>query len=366
MKRSLEEADIMSEGMEGLTKAPRTHYAFAFKLLASDALAAAILGAGGAGIQEIQSMTESKISLANRSDKYHNTNLRLVLIRGNNHHNIDGAFQAILLKLRGIIENPFKEESQITDFIEMITKHGEYKLKCVVPKQSAGAVIGNKGATVAQLRDMTGCKVRVEEGKIGTGDTQEQIVSLLGSIESLMACLQQINIIVQEQAGAAYFQDWAHLRVKQDAPQPRPNLGPNLGPHLGHQATTVSPHIGAPRVPIMPQVVNTQDDALVQRTLNSVPKSMVNNRTFAVQASLPIECTSGIIGKQGHNTKEIAALTGAKVTLRDADPNTVVTIEGSLNSVLSGYTLVMKKYLELEAFASGKGTVKGKGKGKGK
>jgi len=357
MKRSLETLSQLEE--ESATKAPRTTYVYAFKVLAPDSLAAAILGARGAGIQEMQSITQSKISLADRSDKYHNTNQRLVLIRGDNHQAIYGAMQGILSKLRSLIENPKVEDAK-ADINELTTKAGEYRLKCVVPKQSAGALIGHKGANISELRETTGCKVRVEEGKVGSGETAEQVISLMGSIDALMACLQQINYLVQDQAGQPFFQEWAHLRVK-----PLGSADParqSLAQQFAGNATTVTPRIGLSRAqPGVPVPLSVNDDSMVHRALTAVPKTLVNNRTFAVQASLPVEAMSGLIGKGGNNTKEITAQTGAKVTLRDHDPNTVVTIEGSLNSVLSGYTLLMKLYLELEAsggLTSGKGRVK--------
>jgi len=103
------------------------------------------------------------------------------------------------------------------------------------------------------------------------------------------------------------------------------------------------------------------DDEMVRRVMRSMPHQLVGSQTFAMQASLPIDAMSGLIGKGGCGTKEINNQTGAKVTLKNEDPNTTVTIEGSLNSTLCAYMLVMKRYLELEFQQRNKG--KGKGKG---
>jgi len=365
MKRSAVDSQDLIADSEFIAKVPRTQYAHAFKLLATDALAAAILGARGAGIQEIQALTESKISLADRSDKYHLTNLRLVLIKANSLNSIDGALQAICLKLKSLIDspNPKKNAGEI-DFSDILDKKGEFKLKCVMPRGAAAALIGFKGANIAELREATGCKVRVEEEKIGSGAVSEQVISLIGALDSIMACLQRLNAIVQELSTQDFFQSWAHLRQK--------GAIPGAGGAPGGIRSNVPQHVGgsgkgggAVSVGLQPLGGGAQNDALVQQAMCSMTPTLVNGRTFAVQASLPIDCMSALIGKGGQNTKDITAQTGAKVTLRDADPNTVVTIEGPLNSVLSGYCLVMKKYLELESsgHATG-GPTKGSGKGR--
>jgi len=350
MKRSFED---QAGGEVAASKVPRVHYTYAFKLLAPDALAAAILGARGTGIQEIQALTESKISIGNRNEKYHNTNMRLVLIRGNGNQIIDAALEAICIKLKGLVDAPKKGEA---DFADILAKNGEFRLKCVLPRAAAGALIGAKGANVALIREETGCRVRVEDGKIDAGSSQEQIVSLLGSIESLHACLQRVNVLVQDLANQDYFQDWAHLKQK-----PSPGATAPIPQAMTGRPVTVAPRASrGGQAPTNPMLTTTNaPDSIVHRALQSVPAGMMNNRTFAVQASLPVDSMSALIGKAGHHTKLIAEQTGAKVTLRDEDPNTVVTIEGSLNSVLGGYVMVMKKYLEHE---QGGGSSKSKGR----
>eukprot|EP00397_Hematodinium_sp_SG-2012_P006861 GEMP01006898.1.p1 GENE.GEMP01006898.1~~GEMP01006898.1.p1 ORF type:complete len:343 (-),score=68.63 GEMP01006898.1:2540-3568(-) len=302
----------------------------AFKFLAPDVLSSAILGVKGAGIQEIQQTTNTKISIGDRNDKYPGTNSRLVLIRGEDAQSIDGALVCVIEKLKSLIEGPIKPD---VDMSEIISKQGaDIRLRVVIPQVIGGALIGPKGAKIADLRTQTGCRVRVEDGKIGVGETAEQMVSLLGSLESLRVCVVHINKLVQASARDPWFTNWAHL-----------NINSKMHAYGGFYDGTSLRGFGYP------------DDDGVLRIMRCMPRHLVDSRTFAMQTSLPVDAMSGLIGKGGCGTKEITTQTGAKVTLREDEPNTTVTIEGSLNSVLCAYMLVMKRYLELEQQTTSKG-----------
>lgn len=364
-----------------MTKLARTGPTFkcAFKLLAPDPLAAAILGSRGAGIQEIQTQTETKISLADRADKFHGTGLRLVLVRGHAVEAMDASLQKIVLKLQSLVDDPKNPDGDLSD---VLSKSGEYKLKVVMPKAAAGAMIGRAGGNIRNIREETACKVHVEDTKIGFGDLAEQIISLLGTIDSVAQCLTRLNALVQDCSNSDYFQDWAHLRCNASPSVPAGGKG-GLGMGMSAGLFSSSPHGGSlgwngmPASSGMPgmgyQERGIGQLSVLNQALSLMPAELVTNRTFAVQASLPIDSMSPLIGRGGTHIKEIWTITGAKVTLRDEDPNTVVTIEGPLQSVLAGYCMVMKKYLELEATGGfkvdgvkGGGKDGGKGGGKGK
>jgi len=336
----------------------RQEYPHAFKVLAPDTLTAGILGNKGAGIQEIQTTTNTKISISNREERFPSTNCRLVLIRGHQASAIDLALQAICHKLKEVAQGPLKSEE---DKAEMMSAKGDFKLRVVMLKGAAGAMIGPKGANIAKMREQTGCRIRVEDARVGYGETSEQIVSLLGSIDTIIACVSKLNNLIQEFSEQEYFAGWAHLKC--NTPQPG-MISPNGQPQInskgqgkgyppsgqdmygGYGGQMVHQHQGGYGGSM--GYGGSPDDMLSQ-VLASMPHKLVANRTFAVQASLPIESMSALIGKRGSHTKQIQHETGAKVSLRDEDPNAVVTIEGHLHSVLAGYCMVMKKYLEIEA-----------------
>jgi len=336
IKREREEYD---DEVENPSKSAAISYAHAFKLLCPEPLCAAILGSGGECIQHIQNETESKISFAGRSDRYETTNQRLCLIRAHSTEAIDAALGAILDQLREIVDAPRKSDAELTD---IVTKNGDYRVKCVMPKTAAGAMIGTKGSNVSELREATGIHVVwVEEGSIGQGETAEQIVSLVGTMDAIGACLTRINVFVQDVADHAWFRDWSHLRVN----------GRGIpGPKLGHPKLVDNDPISRQQA---------ADNAMVNRALLSMPVEQIHDRQFSVRASLPVDSMSALIGKAGCTTKDIMHQTGAKVTLKDEDPNTTVSIEGSIQAVLSGYCLIMKKYLEFEQGKEEKGRGKG-------
>eukprot|EP00397_Hematodinium_sp_SG-2012_P027533 GEMP01028936.1.p1 GENE.GEMP01028936.1~~GEMP01028936.1.p1 ORF type:complete len:370 (+),score=94.40 GEMP01028936.1:334-1443(+) len=364
MKRKQE---MPEEEDEVAMKQPRLTFPHAFKFLAPEALSSAIIGVKGAGVQEIQQNTDSRISVADRNDRYQSTNSRLVLVRAQTPQAIDAAISACLEKVKGLVDYPRKGQDATHDTELVGRGAGEYKLKIVVPKAAAGAVIGTKGANVKELCELTGCRVRVEELKGGgMGDSAEQIVSLLGPLESLIHCAIKVNYFVQECASQPYFQDWAHLNTCKGS-------GKGGGAAKGGMGMYNGGSVGIRG--IIGGGVNYSagllgDDEMLMRTMRQMPRHLTDAQTFALQASLPIDSMSGLIGKGGSGTKEINQQTGAKVTLRNDEPNCTVLIEGSLNSALSAYMLIMKRYLELDQMdqiSKGKdGGGKGKGKGKGK
>jgi len=328
----------MSQPEEEDKVSSRVVYEHAFKLLAPEPLSSAIIGGRGSGIQEIERVTQTKISLASRAEKYPGTFSRIVLIRGHSRHAIDAVIGSIIAKLKQLVDAPRNDG---VDYSEIITRNGEFKLKCVLPRDVVGGLIGKKGANISELVERTGCKVRIEDGKVGSGDTAEQKASLVGSVENLVGCLVSINDAVQATSSASWFQEWARLKGREGIPTggdyySKGFSGKGDGKGKGKGKVTES------------------EEELVYRVLHSMPAHLTTYRTFALQTSLPIDSMSALIGKGGNYTREIASVTGAKVSLRNEDPNTTITVEGSLHGVLAGYALVMKKHLELEAVTLGR------------
>jgi len=341
----------MEEGDGTYVKQPRVFFPHAFKFLAPDSLTGAIIGAKGAGIQEIQDTTETKISVADKDSKYATTNMRIVLIRAHTVESMDQALCMIIDRLPSAKENPtYKAINNGVDEIDLVGKNeGEFKFKCLVPKAAAGGVIGTKGANIKELGDTTQCRIRVEvrsqlakeirtiEERKGGSPSEacvEQVVSLLGTLESLQAAVVRVNFFVQECSNLPYFQNWAHL----SSSMPK-------GWGKGRSGATLKGK-GWDRTPIGEG--DMDDDLLLLRnTLQKMPRHLTDSQTFALQACLPVDKMSGLIGKAGSGTKEINQETGAKVTLRDDAPNCTVMIEGTLAGTLSAYMLVMKRFLEL-------------------
>lgn len=358
MKRGFEDTtyieheteEVLQQSLDHMTpraaKAPRMEYQFAFKVLGPDSLVSSVLGTKGAGIQDLQNQTNTKISISSREDKFPGTVNRLILIRGHDQNAVDCVLQNIVIQVKELVVTGAIKTDE--DKIEMSSAKGDLKLRIVMPKAATSAMIGPKGATISRIRDTTQCRIRVEDAKIGTGELAEQIVSLLGSAESIQACLSQLNQLVQELSQETYFQHWAHVRCNIDSLGGlSKGKGKGKGAAIGGRTVTES---GGRQItlgkPSVGGAVDTNNPLFAVR--RSVPNDLVQGRTFAVQASLPVDSMSALIGKGGGHIKEILTQTGAKVTLRDENPNTQVTIEGPLDSVLGGYCMVMKKYLEIE------------------
>jgi len=330
-KRGLEAGYEGEEKVESAAKLVTPSYSHSFKILCPDILCSAILGSGGDVIQKIQNDTETKISLAGRMDRYENTTFRLCLIRAHTSEAIDGALIAICEQLKNLIEESTRSETELAD---IVTRNGDYRVKCIMPKKAAGSMIGTKGSNVNEIREATGIHVIwVEEGTVNEGDLAEQVVSLVGTMDAISACLVRMSVFVQDLSSEQWFSDWSHLRVNgKGVPLPKMQKTAEFDPSSRQQAS---------------------DNAMVNRALLALPQDVIQNRDFCVRASLPVESMSALIGKGGCTTKDIFQQTGAKVTLKDEDPNTTVSIEGSVQAVLSGYCLIMKKYLEFEQGGKG-------------
>jgi len=340
-----EELQQMAEQMGRAAKAPRMEYQFAFKVLGPDSLVSSVLGTKGAGIQDLQNQTNTKISISSREDKFPGTANRLILVRGHDQNSVDCVLQSIVNQVKELVSSGNIKSDE--DKVEMSSAKGDLKLRIVMPKAATSAMIGPKGATISRIRDSTQCRVRVEDTKIGTGELAEQIVSLLGNVESISACLTQLNQLVQELSTESYFQHWAHVRCNIDAVG---GLSKGKGKGKSREGgPTLTTTVGARGMTLGKPSGGQDTSNPLFNVRRSVPNELVQGRTFAVQASLPVDSMSALIGKGGGHIKEILNQTGAKVTLRDENPNTQVTIEGPLDSVLGGYCMVMKKYLEIES-----------------
>ena len=62
------------------------------------------------------------------------------------------------------------------------TKRSAVDLRAIVSSREAGTIIGKGGATVAELRERTGCKAGVSKAVPGV---QERVLSVAGSTESI-------------------------------------------------------------------------------------------------------------------------------------------------------------------------------------
>jgi len=314
-------------------------YSNAFKFLAPDSLASEMIGPKGATIQDMQNETECRISIAERDSNFGDTNLRLVLVRSQSADAIDTCMKTVVEKMALVVER--------IDDHDVVSKEGKLKLKVVVPKAAAAAVIGPSGSNVKEITETTGVRIRVEEVSNRRSETAEQVISLVGTAEGLPQCVGRINGFVQEVcSGEAYFQDWIRL-VSASKGKGKGSI--NMG-HMGKGAVGGGSY-------------GSGDEGVLMHVMRQMNTDLTDKQTFALQASLPLDCMSAMIGKRGSGTQEINNQTGATVTYRNDDPNCTVLVEGPLHRAVAAYMLVMKRFVEIDAPEDAKA---GKGKGRSK
>jgi len=344
-------------------KRPRVVYPHAFKFLAPPGLSTAILGHKGAEIQNLQSSTNTKMAISDRNETYHSSGSRLVVVKAFEAEALDSVTRAVVAKQR---------ELEAEAGLDMTA---EMRFIVVVPRLVAGAVIGKGGSTIKELRNVTGCRIRVEDEKFGSS-VQEQFVSLQGQPESIVACAARISAMVQEFSTSEWFQDWLPLAQSRGegrlARHPssthpgtltahvrRPDAGSSTVPRTYSSAPIlratnnqmsgtgaglgVGLGVGATNVGPLPHETNT-----VLQTIHSLPAGILDAGPVTISASVPMELKGPLIGKGGLGTKNISQQSGAKVALIDGAENCcVVQLTGTVAAVTSGYLLLMKRYADV-------------------
>merc|ERR1719409_776860 len=113
---------------------------------------------------------------------------------------------------------------------------------------------------------------------------------------------------------------------------------------------------------------HTGIDMMLRVAHSLPPYVMEDSRGFALSCVVPNRLVGGLIGRGGAGTKEVQAITGTKIGIREipGDPdNRSMNIAGPLASTCAAYMLMMKRYLDAESSGSSEsGGASGKGKGR--
>eukprot|EP00441_Pelagodinium_beii_P019831 CAMPEP_0197657756 /NCGR_PEP_ID=MMETSP1338-20131121/44825_1 /TAXON_ID=43686 ORGANISM="Pelagodinium beii, Strain RCC1491" /NCGR_SAMPLE_ID=MMETSP1338 /ASSEMBLY_ACC=CAM_ASM_000754 /LENGTH=351 /DNA_ID=CAMNT_0043234205 /DNA_START=212 /DNA_END=1267 /DNA_ORIENTATION=+ len=300
------------------------------KYLTPDVLASAIIGKGGAVIQNIRTSTNAKIGLTDHGEVYPTTDARVLTAQANSEESLNEVSKQIVKILA--------EHVQSSGPTEAVGSDGDFKIKALVPRAAVGGVIGKGGATIKQIRETSGARVSISE-PIGSGPAAEQIVSISGSSEALEYVLVEVNKQIQMLNTEAWFAQWASSN----------NVVPAGGGNaamMGYGASTMPMHLGGPTY--SSPGINT----MIQVAQGLPPYVMEDSRGFALSCVVPNRLVGGLIGRGGAGTKEVQMLTGTKIGIREIpdDPdNRSLNIAGPLANTCAAYMMMMKRYLDAEA-----------------
>lgn len=330
------------------------------KYLASEALAAAIIGKGGNVIADMRAKTGARISLTDHGEFFPGTDSRIVIAQATS--------EAALGDLSNMIIAKLSETAEATPHESLGTPE-DLKLNVLVPKGAVGGIIGKGGSNVKQLRENSEGKISIGD-PVGHGNTAEQVVALGGSQHALEYIIAEVNKQVQALGGEHWFEQWAaHKTIgaagsgggrgggrgdggrsdaRGDGGYSTGYSGGGGGRHSGsgYSGASSGGGLGA-GVDLMMQVAKGLPSYVMEDT-----------RGFALTCVVPNRLVGGIIGRGGTGTKEVQQLTGTKIGIReipgDAD-NRSLNIAGPLSNACSAYMLMMKRYLDSEAEAAQRG-----------
>jgi RNA-binding protein Nova len=141
------------------------------KMLVPSALAGSIIGRGGERISQLQKDTECRVKMSKANDFYPNTNERICLIIG--------SVKAVL-KAHDIILERMQEKTEAARPHEL--DHPETRLaqiKLLIPKNTAGLIIGRSGAVIKTIKDESGAFVQISSKDT---DQPERILTIEGEL----------------------------------------------------------------------------------------------------------------------------------------------------------------------------------------
>lgn len=238
---------------------------------------------------------------------------------------------------------------------------GQHCLRILAPQISIGAVLGKKGVTVMQLRQLTGASIRVHpvEAPIaaaaavahGGGEPGgDEIVQIEGSMQQCVAALRAV---------ATLLRGWQIKRIANSfAPRPTVTtvaLTPALltSNTLGHHGlvafpmaaagTAGGPSPSAAAIGHHHHFAALSPTALVAAGLPATAPVSHPSSPVLWRYRLTNTQAGVIIGKGGHHITQIRSLTGARVHLpTDQGPEGLRTLEisGSAESCHAAHALV--------------------------
>jgi len=145
------------------------------KFLAPEALAAAIIGKGGAAIAAMRQSCGVKITLTEYGEVYPQTDGRVVTVQANTEENLNDLSKQIVAKV-----------------VEAAGAEDELKFRVLLPRSAVGGFIGKGGTNIKQLREASGAKISTGD-PTGSGPGSEQLVSMQGTAEGLETVVAELT-----------------------------------------------------------------------------------------------------------------------------------------------------------------------------
>lgn len=201
----------MGQPRAKLPKIDLSQYEMAFKLLVSPHIAGKIIGRGGSEIAAMRQQLGVGCHIHGPENLYPRSGCQVCVLLGSR-PNIESA-------LEGVIAKMVEAEGQAFE--------GSLTVPVVMAKNTVSMVIGTKGATIASLRQQSGCQIVAEKDCFGG----EQVLRLTGSAETMPQALALVTPFV-ERSGESLslaLQDYTVYADAEWGPPPTEMYGKGKG-----------------------------------------------------------------------------------------------------------------------------------------
>jgi len=309
-----------------------------YKFLAAGPLVASIMGPKGKIIQDIQNESNTFIKITDRGCHYPGTASRLATIFGSRSEDLQKTLGKVIKHLNECIGERQQQNNPPPDLSE-ICPTGNIEamiLTLIVPRNMRGVVIGPGGAQVTGLRQMSGCKIKLDDGL--PGDT---IVKIEGKLEGIRKVAEWIIDEVQNMCEDFTFREWAY--GNQNGTRNSEFGGQMMDGDLKMTHPDGLQHVQLPP-PDMP--LNEICNLMTNLAKDFDPQGE-HHAMNVIQISLPINFKGPLVGKNGLSVKEILLQSHCKtLNIQDIEgtQDCCVTLEGSVLANTIGYMLIMRKY----------------------
>lgn len=272
--------------------------------------AGVVVGKAGAGLRQVREATGCTVTLEQHPDQH---GLRRADLHGASVDQLAAAFQQLASK---VLQTPTTEQPGM--------------LTILVPAEKAGTVIGKGGENLKRIRESTRVQLAMERDPVvdPRSGAQERVVSLQGEARQMGAALRIAlggGPLYRPSAAAAVGRSWSGSSSAAGRSWPETSAMPVQRPWPGAAAAS-------------------REAALTQVRPVSAEAGDVQ-----LHLVIPDSAAGAILGKDGAQVKQTAAMTGCKtvaVTRRDGSSDRRVVIIGGFNQCLAAQKLVYQTYAE--------------------
>jgi transcription antitermination factor NusA-like protein len=157
------------------------------KVLLSSMQAGALIGQGGAAVNELQKRTGTRIRVSNKSMTFPGTQLRVI--------SIEGTEEQLQDAVKDVLDVCFQENKVEIETADVLL---------ALPSLAAPVIIGKQGVKVAEIIKQAGCDIRLGKQSDEIPGVRERVATLKGKKEKVLAGVYAImDLMFKDASGKA-------------------------------------------------------------------------------------------------------------------------------------------------------------------